>query len=249
VAALALALVLGAPPVWAEYVDLELILAVDSSSSVNHDEFSLQMLGIAGAFRNPLLLRALEAAGEGGVAVVLVQWSDAERQYVATGWYKIHDAASAAAYADLLEATPRYVDGGGTSISGAIDFSVPLFGANDFEGRRKTIDISGDGRNNHGRWGYVARDEAVAQGITINGLAILNEEPGVDLHYAKYVIGGTSSFLITADDFNDFKDAVLLKLVREISGDIISSLPSSTASISPKDYGVEPGATVAHVGG
>ncbi|MEX2648043.1 MAG: DUF1194 domain-containing protein [Alphaproteobacteria bacterium] len=220
---------LAPTPARAEYVDLELILAVDSSSSVDYSEFSIQMTGLAAAFRNPLLMKALESVGEGGIAVALVQWSDSTKQVVAIGWTKVFDAASSAAYADMIEATPRFIDGGGTSISGALDFSVPLFEANDFYGRRKAIDVSGDGRNNHGRFGYVARDETVAAGITINGLAILNEEPGVDLHYAKYVIGGPGAFLVTADDYADFADVVLLKLIREISGDILVSLPGPPA--------------------
>lgn len=208
----------------AEYVDLELVLAVDCSSSVAFDEYALQMAGFAAAFRNPLLLRALESVGEGGIAVAMVQWSDATRQHVAQGWVKIDDPESALAYAALIEATPRFVEGGGTSISGALDFASALFEANDYEGRRHTIDVSGDGRNNHGRWGFAARDEALARGITINGLAILNEEPGVDLHYGKYVIGGTNAFLTTADDYTDFADSMLLKLVREISGDIVARI-------------------------
>jgi hypothetical protein len=221
----AIAALAVAAPARAEYVDLELVLAVDCSSSVAFDEYALQMAGFAAAFRNPLLLKALESVGQGGIAVAMVQWSDATRQFVALGWTKIDDAASAVAYADLIETTPRFVEGGGTSISGAIDFSSALFQANDYDGRRHAIDVSGDGRNNHGRWGFAARDEALARGITINGLAILNEEPGVDLHYSKYVIGGTNAFLTTADDYTDFADSMLLKLVREISGDILAGLP------------------------
>lgn len=218
----ALAVLTIAVPARAEYVDLELVLAVDCSSSVAYDEYSLQVFGLAEALRNPLLAKALEAVGEGGIAVALVQWSDATRQYVAQGWYKINSPETALAFADLIETTPRFVEGGGTSISGVIDFATALFEANDYDGRRKAIDVSGDGRNNHGRWGFAARDEALARGITINGLAILNEEPGVDLHYAKYVIGGPNAFLTTADDYTDFANSMLLKLVREISGDILA---------------------------
>lgn len=223
------AALLWAQPARAEFVDLELVLAVDTSSSVNYDEYALQMAGIARAFRNPLLHRALEAAGEGGIAVAVLQWASAERQEIAIDWRKIDGPGSALAMADALETTPRLIDNGGTSISGAIDFASAMFAVNEFDGRRQAIDVSGDGRNNHGRWGFASRDEAVARGITINGLAILNEEPNVDLHYAKYVIGGQGAFLMTADDFEDFADAILLKLVREISGDILAGIPPTPA--------------------
>ena len=243
---------LCAGPARAEYVDLELVLAVDTSSSVSYDEYALQMVGFAEAFRNPLLHRALEAAGEGGIAVAVLQWASADRQDVAVDWHTIDDAASAGAFADILETTPRLIDNGGTSISGAIDFASAMFALNDYEGRRRTVDISGDGRNNHGRWGFAARDEAIARGITINGLAILNEEPNVDQHYAKYVIGGPGAFLMTADDYMDFADAILLKLVREISGDIVARAPSggaedAAAAKDPNLSGVETVAPVDHV--
>ncbi|MGH6718968.1 MAG: DUF1194 domain-containing protein [Alphaproteobacteria bacterium] len=223
------AALLWAVPARAEYVDLELILAIDASSSVNFDEYALQMAGLARAFRNPLLHRALESAGEGGIAVAVLQWASAQRQEIAIDWRKIDGPASAGALADQLDMTPRLIDNGGTSISGAIDFAAAMFALNDFDGRRRTIDVSGDGRNNHGRWGFASRDDAVAAGITINGLAILNEEPNVDMHYTKYVIGGPGAFLMTADDFEDFADAILLKLVREISGDILAAAPRPPA--------------------
>lgn len=209
----------------AEYADLELVLAVDVSSSVNGDEFVLQMDGLTRAFRNPLLMRALEAAGGGGIAVSLVQWAGPQSQAVAFDFQRVDSPASAEAVAALIEQTPRLFDSGGTSISGAIDFAVLLFASNGFEGKRQTIDISGDGRNNHGRQVTAARDEALARGITINGLAILNEEPNLDLHYSRSVIGGPDSFVMTADDYTDFQDAILIKLVREIGGSIVSRLP------------------------
>lgn len=216
----------------AEYVDLELILAIDASSSVNFDEFNLQVNGLAAAFRNPLLSRALESAeGQGGIAVCVVQWSDTRKQELAIDWFRVDDAESAAAFASLIERAPRLIEGGGTSISGAIDFSVLLFDANDFKGRRRVIDVSGDGRSNIGRLPADARDDAIGAGITINGLAILNEEPNVDRHYARSVIGGTNAFITTANDYQDFADAILLKLVREISGDIVSELEHRSAGL------------------
>jgi hypothetical protein len=225
VAAAVLAVLVSSCSARAEFVDLELVLAVDTSSSVNYDEFNLQVNGFAAAFRNPLLIRALEAAeGQGGVAVCMVQWSDTRKQEVAVDWFRVHDAASAAVFADRIEGVSRLIEGGGTSISGAIDFSVLLFDHNGFEGRRKVIDVSGDGRSNIGRLPAEARDDAIRAGITINGLAILNEEPNVDRHYARSVIGGANAFITSASDYQDFADAILLKLVREISGDILSGL-------------------------
>lgn len=207
-------------------VDLELVLAVDTSSSVSSSEFNLQMQGLAEAFRNPAVQGAIMAAGDLGIAVAMVQWSDNRKQTLAIDWTVVHDEASAEAFARQIDNTPRFLIGGGTAIGGAINFSARQLLSNGFDGRRKTIDISGDGRTNQGFNPARARDAAVAQGITINGLAILNEDALVDRHYLTNVIGGTGSFVMRAEDYSDFARAIIQKLVKEIAGAPIAALPA-----------------------
>ena len=199
-------------------VDLELVLAVDASSSVSAEEFDLQMRGLAEAFRSPAVLRAIEAAGDLGIAVGLVQWSDDAKQSLAIGWRRLVDAASAAAYADEIEGTPRFLVGGGTAIGGALTYAIRQLQSNGFEGRRQVIDLSGDGRTNQGKRPHQIRDQAVALGITINGLAILNEDAFIDRYYRNNVIGGEGAFVMTAADYDDYAEAMLEKLVQEIAG-------------------------------
>jgi Protein of unknown function (DUF1194) len=212
-------------------VDLELVLAVDTSSSVSPDEFNLQMQGLAHAFRDPAVQGAIQAAGDLGIAVAMVQWSDNRKQTVAIDWQMIQDAPSAEAFAREIDNTPRFLIGGGTAIGGAVNFSAHQLRINRYEGRRKVIDVSGDGRTNQGSNPARARDDAVAQGITINGLAILNEDQLVDRHYLANVIGGTGSFVMRADDYSDFARAIVDKLVKEIAGVPIAALPAARAPV------------------
>lgn len=199
-----------------QVVDLELVLAVDASSSVSAEEFDLQMRGFADAFRNPAVAAAIRATGELGVAISMIQWSDNRRQHVAIDWQHLTTAQSAERYAELIDTTPRFLDGGGTAIGGAIEFGVRLIERNAFEGIRKVIDISGDGRANQGAQPAKLRDLAVLRGVTINGLAILNEDSSVDAYYRSSVIGGTGAFVITANNYEDFAAAMLEKLIKEI---------------------------------
>jgi Protein of unknown function (DUF1194) len=212
-------------------VDLELVLAVDTSSSVSPSEFNLQMQGLANAFRNPDVQGAIQAAGDLGIAVAMVQWSDNRKQTVAIDWQMIQDGPSAEAFAREIDNTPRFLIGGGTAIGGAVNFSAHQLRINSYEGRRKVIDVSGDGRTNQGSNPARARDDAVAQGITINGLAILNEDQLVDRHYLANVIGGTGSFVMQADDYSDFARAIVDKLVKEIAGVPIAALPAARAPV------------------
>ncbi len=205
-------------------VDLELVLAVDASSSVSPQEFNLQMHGLAEAFRHPAVQGAIRAAGDLGIAVAMVQWSDNRKQTVAIKWAQVRDEAEAQAFAQMIDSTPRYLIGGGTAIGGALLFATRQLQINRFTGRRSVIDLSGDGRTNQGSQPSKARDAAVALGITINGLAILNEDPLVDRHYQAQVIGGTGAFIMRADDYEDFTRAILQKLIKEISGAPIARL-------------------------
>jgi hypothetical protein len=207
----------------AEPVDLELVLAVDVSRSIDEVEAQLQRQGYVEAFRNPRIIRAIGDGPLGQIAVTYVEWAAVDFQRHAIGWTLIKDEASAHAFADRLEETVRQ-SWGWTSVSGAIDFCAPLFGQG-FEGTRQVIDISGDGRNNSGRPAAAARDDALRRGITINGLAIMNDRPNfgrppdqeLDVWYRENVVGGPGSFLVVVADFEAFGEAVLNKLLKEIA--------------------------------
>ena len=196
-------------------VELELVLAVDISASVDDAEFRLQMDGLAGAFRDPAVVAAIRAQGSGGIAVTLVQWSATARQMIA--WTRVRDRATAAAFARLIAALPRSPIGRTTAIGSAIRTSVGLFADNGFDGRRRSIDVSGDGQNNSGHPIWVERKAAVAAGVTINGLAILDGDSRLESYYQSHVIGGTGAFVVTARGFADFARAIRLKLLREIN--------------------------------
>ncbi|MBI3503373.1 MAG: DUF1194 domain-containing protein [Proteobacteria bacterium] len=208
-----------------EAVDLELVLAVDVSRSIDDREFELQRRGYAQALAHPTVLQAIRATATQRIAVTFVEWAGYEFQKVIVPWAVISDETSADQFAQRVLAEPRAF-WGWTSISGAIDFSVRLFGLS-YEGRRKVIDISGDGVNNSGRTASTARDEALARGITINGLVILNDPPPtmrglpqvpLDDFYRENVIGGPGAFVIAIDDFDTFAYAMVNKLIKEIAG-------------------------------
>jgi hypothetical protein len=198
-------------------VDLQLVLAVDASGSVNHYRFELQKQGYAAAFRNPRVLTAIRSGMAGAIAVTVVQWTGPDLQYQVIDWTVIQDEKSANAFAAAIEDTPRQLFSGGTSISGAIDYGTALLLKSRFRETRRVIDISGDGSNNRGRPVILARDDAVRAGITINGLPILALEPNLDRYYWDYVIGGPGSFMVTAQSYEQFGEAVLKKLITEIA--------------------------------
>ncbi len=207
-------------------VDLELVLAVDVSQSVNAQEFALQMAGYAQAFRNRHVLGAIRAAGDHGIAVALVQWANPAQNRVAIGWTHVWDAESAARLAQRIAVARRAYFRGGTAISSAIAFCLPLFEANGFEGGRKIIDLSGDGIENRGPEPGPVRDLAVALGVTINGLAILNDRADLDRYFERQVIGGSGAFVVTAMNYGDFARAIVTKLVREISRQPMARAPA-----------------------
>jgi hypothetical protein len=198
-------------------VDLQLVLAVDASGSVNMTRFNLQKQGYAEAFRNPRVLDSIRSGSTGSIAVTMVQWTGPLQQVVVIPWTLIKDRKSADAFADAIEQAPRQLFSGGTSISGAIDFSVSLMPSNLFAGLKRVIDISGDGSNNNGRPVTSARDDAVAKGIVVNGLPILSLEPYLDRYYYDNVIGGPGSFMVPAESYETFAAAVVRKLILEIA--------------------------------
>lgn len=204
---------------------LELVLAVDCSSSVNRDEFALQMEGIAGAFEHPDVLAALAQTGGQGIAVSLLQWSSTGAQAEVVGWRRVVGEADARALAAEVRAVGRVVPGGATALGNAIDAATLRIAGNGFNGERAVIDVSGDGRANEGGAPAFARAAANRAGITVNGLAILNEEPDLALYYAAGVVGGPGAFLITVDDFADFAEAMRRKLYLEIMGPPVAEAP------------------------
>jgi hypothetical protein len=208
-------------------VAIALVLAVDTSGSVSAGRFELQKQGYAAAFRNPKVLNSVRSLATQSIAVTMMQWTGPELHVVTADWTLIKDEASAAAFAAAIEAAPRQLFGGGTSISGAIDYSRLLLAQCPFNGVRRVIDISGDGANNRGRPVVQARDEAIREGIGINGLPILALEPGLDRYYYDNVIGGPGAFMIPAENYDTFADAVLKKLINEIaSGGAARSIAS-----------------------
>jgi len=210
-------------------VDLALVLAVDASGSVNQTRFDLQKHGYAQAFRSREVIEAIGAGADHAIAVAMVQWTGPSLHVQVVDWTRVSDTASAQALADAIDASRRNLYGGGTSLSGAIDTGAAVLAASPFHATRRIIDISGDGSNNAGRLAETARDEAVKQGIVINGLPITWIEPGLDAYYRNSVVGGPGAFVISIDSYDNFADAILHKLVTEISGISAPSLASAAA--------------------
>jgi hypothetical protein len=221
--------------------DLEVILAADVSRSIDDAEFELQRKGYSAALTDPRVLTAIHARANGAVAVCFIEWSGEEDQQVVVDWTEIRDEEDAGSVSAAIVAAPRSFMGR-TSISAAIDFAMTRFAAAKWQANRRVIDISGDGTNNSGRPITEARDQAIATGLTINGLAIINDKPnlgysahtqppgGLPLYYKQNVIGGPNAFLIVVEDFNSFADAMANKLAKEIdvagssTGERVSSL-------------------------
>jgi hypothetical protein len=214
------ALLLGAgasAPAAARPVEVELVLGVDTSMSVGPEEFALQMAGYAAALRHPEVVQAIAGAA-GGIAVTLVQWADAYQQAVVIEWTWVGDPVSSARLADRIAVAGRRFTGPGTALATALAFCLRRFEGNGFEGRRRVVDISGDGRDNRGPRVSAPRDEALLAGITVNGLAILSDEPFLDRYFERQVIAGPDAFVVAAKDYRDFADAIVRKLIREIAG-------------------------------
>lgn len=203
-------------------VDLELVLATDVSASIDPEEAAFQRAGYLAALTNPDVVNTIRSGILGRIAVTYVEWAGVQRSIV--GWTVIEDQASARAFAVAVESIPLS-SGAGTSISGALDYASRLFDDNGFEGTRRVIDISGDGRNHSGRHLGAARADVLARGITINALPMLHREadgrvinPGLDTYYSQRVIGGPGAFMVSAFGVNAFPEAVLKKLIIEIAG-------------------------------
>lgn len=224
-------------------VDLELVLAVDVSGSIDEEEARLQRDGYVAAIADPKVVAAITGGMLGRIAVTYFEWAGEGWQSPVLDWRVIRDQASASAFAAEL-AKVQINAGPWTSISSAIDFAVPRFAENDYDGTRRVIDISGDGANNSGRLAPVARDDAVRRGVIINGLPIVNDRmnisrrpiPNLDLYYRNCVIGGPGAFIVVAHDFRDFARAIRRKLILEIAGVAVPPRPKlirAAARIAP----------------
>ncbi len=221
---MALALAAGsARPARAETeVDLALVIAVDVSFSMDPEEQALQRDGFVEAFRSPVVHDAIRRGAVGRIAVVYVEWAGAGDQRVLIPWALIDGPGTAARFADELASRPTR-RASRTSISGALDFSVKLQEEGGFAATRRVVDVSGDGPNNQGRPVLAARADALARGITVNGLPIMLKEPGyfdvadLDLYYRDCVIGGQGAFMVPARSKEQFRDAVKTKIIMEVA--------------------------------
>jgi hypothetical protein len=206
-------------------VDLELVLALDGSSSVDIGEYALQLRGIAQSFRDPVVQAAIRNGPEGRIAVSALVWAQPGYPKQSTGWFTIANADDAEAFARRIEALPRK-QFGGTGIGEGVEVSLRELADNQIEATRQVIDVSGDGRET---WFAVAtqlpvaRGLARAQGVVINGLAISNDDPGLFEYYDTSLRTGPNSFAMEAPDFLSFAEAMKVKLLREIAGQSIAS--------------------------
>lgn len=206
-----------------EVVDLQLVLAVDTSYSVDNREFALQMRGIAAAFRDPEVVGAIQSGPTGRIAVSMILWAESSKPKKITPWHVLSGPGDAAAYADMVDTLPRPFDGG-TGIGRAIMRSIWHIEQSGFTSPRRVIDVSGDGRETTFREWSVSPGQAhvaaARRGITVNGLAVLSEEPDLTRYYRDNVIGGPGAFVMTARRIEDFAEAMRLKLIREIKGEV-----------------------------
>ncbi|HYF07339.1 MAG TPA: DUF1194 domain-containing protein [Acetobacteraceae bacterium] len=219
------ALLTARPARAAEPVDVELVLAVDVSRSVDAQEMEMQMSGYATAFRDPRLGEGIAGGPIGAIAVMLFTWSDWHIQETLVPWTRIAGAAEAERFAAAVDAAPRRTHLY-TSISGAMDYACRQFGQG-FEGTRRVVDISGDGVNNSGRPVAEARADALEQGVVLNGLAVLDRSPPalalsgglppLDEYFRDQVIGGPGAFLMVAEGYEAFETAVRRKIIREVA--------------------------------
>lgn len=230
VCVLVLAFAWSCPPASAqeEDVDLLLVLAADVSRSVDERKFRLQRGGYANAITDPRVVRAMMAGPKGRIALMFLEWSGDGDQAIVLDWTMIASPDDAQRAADQVRTATRAFMGR-TSISSAIDFSMRQLGRTPYTAQRRVIDISGDGTNNSGRDVGIARNEAVAQGVVINGLVILSEEPlafnpmhthppgGLTKYFETNVIGGPASFVVEAENFEAFGQSLISKLIKEVA--------------------------------
>jgi hypothetical protein len=205
-------------------VDVELVLAVDISYSMDEEEQHLQREGYIDALQSPEFLKALQAGPNGRIAIAYMEWASSYDQRTVVNWTLIDSVDTARAFANQLSTAP-YRRASRTSISGAVDGAMRLFENNGYDGARRVIDISGDGPNNNGRPVVQAREDALAQGVTINGLPLLirpvriayMDIENLDWYYEDCVIGGPGAFMIPVRGPEAFSEGTRTKLVLDIA--------------------------------
>src|SRR5438477_7287933 len=234
-----LAWLAGSAAAHAETVDLLLVLAADVARRIDDAECNLQRKGYAAAITDPRVLRAIAGGRNHAIAITFIEWSGAADQNIIVDWAVVRDEEAAGGIAATILAAPRSFLGR-TSISAAIDYSLERLAAAPAAADKRIIDVSGDGTNNSGRPVTEARDQAVASGVTVNGLAIINTQanPGYAFHtqppgglpkyYEENVIGGPGAFLLQVENFETFAEAMTRKLVTEIAG---APAPSDYAAL------------------
>jgi hypothetical protein len=209
-------------------VDVALVLVDDVSRSIDDSEFVLQKDGYAAAFTDPKVISAISGGANGAIVVSYIEFADEDQVRTVIDWTVIRDENSARAFVEALKAAPRSV-AGRTAISAGIDHAVQMLTETAFTTERRVIDVCGDGTNNDGRSVDAARDGAVAAGITLNGLAIINDHPfsmiyahvqppgGLAKYYREHVTGGIGSFVVEIHEFHTFAEAMTRKLLSEIA--------------------------------
>ncbi len=205
-------------------VDLELLLAVDVSDSVDAREYAVQAEGLAAAFRDPAVRDAIRRGSPRGIAVCVVQWAGGREPMIVIDWARLDDDLSIAAFAEELEAMPRLFVGTDTWLGQAVRFGARALLSNDFTAPRQAIDLSADGGSESIGLTRQARDSAVAAGLVINGLAIENDDPGLHRFFRDNLIGGAGAFAMKAASYDDFAEVMRQKLLREIGERPLASL-------------------------
>ena len=212
----------------AEAVDLLLVLAADVSRSIDTSKFQLQRDGYAAAITDRRVLNVIRSGPNHQIAVSLVEWSGVGAQKLVIDWTIVRDDASAREFSAQIAEAPRSFSDR-TSISGGIEFAMVQFARAPYDAKRRTIDVSGDGTNNSGREASAARDDALADGVTINGLVILSDRPlawnadhtnppgGLEKYYRDNVVGGPGAFVMAAENFESFGQAIINKMIAEIA--------------------------------
>ncbi len=208
---------------------LELVLLIDVSASVSKLEYRLQIEGLAAAFRNPVVHEAIQASG--GIAVCVVQWAQRTYQYKSVDWTYLRLDTDALQLAQQIASMPRQTPSGQTAIGSALIFGLNELNTNSYAGLRRVIDVSGDGRSNDGFPLEQARETVLQHGVTINGLAILNEVSDLKEYFHSELIGGHGAFVMTADNYADFPRAMREKLIREIHTTPVAGNTNSSVTV------------------
>jgi len=222
-------------------VDVELVLAVDVSFSMDPDEQELQREGYVQALTSREFMQALRQGTHGRIALTYFEWAGQNDQKIIVPWRLVEGPESADAVAAEIARAP-YRRAARTSISGALRFAMPLFDGSGYRGLRRVVDVSGDGVNNHGTLVTLARDDLLAQGMTINGLPIMLKRPNfstldieqLDVYYEDCVIGGPGAFVIPIKNREQFKEAARTKLILEVAGHTPAARMLPTAANAPR---------------